>query len=134
MKLCCAPGCDDLAVDGGPRCADHQAEREAKVAAARARAKAGVAAHGGDRFYRSARWKDESKAYLCRHPNCAECARDGLVVAAREVDHIVPHRGDPKLFWKRSNWQGLCKPCHSRKTAREVWGHRGVSKNPAPPP
>ena len=32
------------------------------------------------------------------------------------VDHIIPHRGDPELFWDRSNWQALCKNCHDRKT------------------
>lgn len=132
-KLCCAAGCDDLALPGGPRCADHQAERDARVKAARDRAKAGVEAHGGGRLYRSQRWKDERVVWLERHPHCAECAKDGLVVAASEVDHIEPHRGDPKRFWSRKNWQSLCKPCHSRKTAREVWGRdRGVGKNPPP--
>ena len=23
------------------------------------------------------------------------------------MDHIVPHRGDQKLFWNRGNWQPL---------------------------
>lgn len=134
MRLCCAPGCDDLALPGGPRCADHEAERERRVAAARARAKAGVAAHGGDRLYRTARWQAERAAHLRAHPFCVECAKDGLTVAATEVDHIEPHRGDAALFWKRTNRQGLCKVCHSRKTAREVWGHRGVAKNQAEAP
>lgn len=26
------------------------------------------------------------------------------------------------LFWDRTNWQGLCKQCHSRKTAAEDGG------------
>jgi 5-methylcytosine-specific restriction protein A len=26
------------------------------------------------------------------------------------------------LFWDRSNWQGLCHPCHSAKTATEDGG------------
>jgi len=33
--------------------------------------------------------------------------RVGLV-----VDHIVPHRGDQQLFWRRSNWQPLCHDHH----------------------
>ena len=32
------------------------------------------------------------------------------------IDHIIPHRGDPILFWDRSNWQPLCKDCHDHKT------------------
>ena len=36
-----------------------------------------------------------------------------------DVDHIIPHRGDQKLFWDRNNWQALCKPCHDRKTGKE---------------
>jgi 5-methylcytosine-specific restriction protein A len=44
-------------------------------------------------------------------------------VPATVVDHIVPHRGDPVLFWDEANWQGLCKLCHDAKTAREGrWG------------
>ena len=38
---------------------------------------------------------------------------------AKEVDHIIPHRGDMQLFWDVANWQGLCKSCHSKKTAQE---------------
>jgi 5-methylcytosine-specific restriction protein A len=43
-------------------------------------------------------------------------------VAANEVDHIKPHKGDMALFWDSSNWQSLCKPCHSAKTATEDGG------------
>ena len=38
---------------------------------------------------------------------------------ATVVDHIVPHRGDPKLFWDTDNWQALCKQCHDHKTMTE---------------
>ena len=34
------------------------------------------------------------------------------------LDHIIPHRGDQKLFWDEGNWQALCKACHDRKTGR----------------
>nr|WP_292832122.1 HNH endonuclease signature motif containing protein [Mesorhizobium sp.] len=27
-----------------------------------------------------------------------------------------------RLFWDRSNWQPLCKPCHDRKTATSDGG------------
>lgn len=41
------------------------------------------------------------------------------MVAASEVDHIVPHKGDRGLFFGKSNLQSLCKQCHSRKTVLE---------------
>jgi 5-methylcytosine-specific restriction enzyme A len=45
------------------------------------------------------------------------------VVLATVVDHVVPHRGDPKLLWDENNWAPACKPCHDAKTAREGrWG------------
>ena len=50
---------------------------------------------------------------------CVECEKQGRIVAASEVDHKVPHKGNSFLFWDRDNWQGLCKSCHSRKTMRE---------------
>lgn len=27
------------------------------------------------------------------------------------VDHIIPHRGDQKLFWDTTNWQSACERC-----------------------
>lgn len=62
------------------------------------------------------KWRTARIAFLSEPANhiCKVCG-DAI---ATEVDHITPHRGDLKLFWRRSNWQGACKPCHSRKTAR----------------
>ena len=44
---------------------------------------------------------------------------EGRYVKATDVDHIVPHRGDKKLFWDESNWQALCHRHHSIKTRNE---------------
>lgn len=69
------------------------------------------------------RWQQASKGYLAKHPLCVHCQLKGLVVSATEVDHVIPHRGDMTLFWDRdNNWQGLCGPCHSTKTATEDGG------------
>ncbi|ETR05275.1 HNH endonuclease domain protein [Acinetobacter baumannii UH6907] len=35
------------------------------------------------------------------------------------VDHIVPHRGDDKLFWDTKNHQALCKLCHDKVKQKE---------------
>ena len=40
----------------------------------------------------------------------------GMLTPATVVDHVIPHRGDQKLFWDEDNWQALCKSCHDRKT------------------
>lgn len=43
----------------------------------------------------------------------------GKTGKATVVDHIVPHRGDDRLFWDEENWQALCKNCHDSKTMTE---------------
>lgn len=68
------------------------------------------------------RWQRESKAFLKVNPLCVICHGKGVVKAASCVDHIKPHKGDKKLFWARSNWQGLCNTCHNKKTATENGG------------
>lgn len=122
--ICIDPGCDELAEPGHNRCADHKAKKDARIAARKAEAKQSDVAREGAELYASPAWKKASKAFLRKHPLCADCAELGLTVLATEVDHITPHRGDRKLFWQRSNWQSLCKASHSRKTAREVFHQR----------
>lgn len=78
-------------------------------------------------------WQKARKGYLLRHPLCVHCLEHGLVTAATDVDHIVPHRGDPTLFWDfDGNVQALCKACHSRKTAAEDGGFGNQVKGPCP--
>lgn len=78
------------------------AERRAKAEASRPTSR--------QRGYDS-KWDKERAAYLKAYPRCV---RPGCGQPASVVDHIVPHRGDRKLFWSRSNWQPLCAPCHNR--------------------
>ena len=66
------------------------------------------------------RWQKEREAYLIRNPLCENCLnKHDVIRAATEVDHIIPHKGDMKLFWNTDNWNGLCKSCHSKKTGKE---------------
>ena len=55
-------------------------------------------------------------AFLRLHPMCALCR----TAPATDLDHIQPHRDDPRLFWDQSNWQALCGVCHGRKSQRET--------------
>jgi 5-methylcytosine-specific restriction protein A len=65
------------------------------------------------------RWQKARARYLAEHPLCVMCEEDGKVTAAAVVDHVVPHRGDVRLFWDESNWQALCKKCHDGEKARQ---------------
>lgn len=60
------------------------------------------------------RWERERKVFLAKRPFCVRCGDPATV-----VDHIVPHRGDRELFWRKSNWQPLCTSCHSSVKQRE---------------
>lgn len=108
---CGKPGCG--ALTHAAYCEPHQRQRQQTQDAQRG------SSH--ERGY-GARWRRARKAYLARHPLCAEHKRRGDVVAATTVDHIKPHRGDQTLMWDQNNWQSLCKPCHDSKTAREDGG------------
>lgn len=59
------------------------------------------------------------RRYLKEHPLCVYCEEGGRATAATVVDHIVPHRDDPDLFWDEDNWQSLCGPCHNGRKQRE---------------
>jgi 5-methylcytosine-specific restriction protein A len=64
-------------------------------------------------------WQQARLSFLDENPLCVYCEREGQVTAACIVDHRIPHRGDKVLFWDRSNWQSLCKPCHDGIKKRE---------------
>ncbi len=91
-------------------CEKHAAEEQRRYD--RARGSAAKRGYGGKT------WKWTRRRILMRDPFCkAGCGR-----ASTEADHVVPKTdggGD-----EDSNLQGLCKPCHSAKTAREGrrWG------------
>lgn len=64
-------------------------------------------------------WRKARADYLTMHPHCRECSQNGMTRLASVVDHIIPHRGDKRLFWHRANWQPLCKPCHDSTKQRQ---------------
>ena len=105
---CRHPGCAALVPYGERYCGAHKKLHPEEVRSA------------GSRGYGRA-WQRESKRFLSmpEHRLCELCLKEGRYVRASVVDHIVPHRGDEKLFWDISNWQGLCKSCHDKKTWRE---------------
>ena len=57
------------------------------------------------------------RAYVLRgEPLCRHCTARGLTMAATEVDH----RDDDPSNNELVNLMPLCKPCHSRKTMRDM--------------
>ena len=75
------------------------------------------------------KWQAARLGYLQKHPLCVHCLARGHVVAATVVDHIVPHRGDPVLFWaSETNWQALCATCHNTATAKYDGGFGNARK------
>jgi 5-methylcytosine-specific restriction enzyme A len=116
---CGHPGCPALVDSAHRRCERHRAQKRKEADRQR-----GSAARRGY----NARWRAARKRFLADHPLCAECQRQRRVTAAVIVDHIIPHKHDPDLFWDRSNWQALCKLCHDRKTATTDGRWGGGSK------
>lgn len=70
------------------------------------------------RWYWSRRWKEKKARQKKAEPLCRSCAARGMSRAATTADHIVPHRGDPLLFWY-GELQSLCDTCHSSAKQRE---------------
>ena len=70
------------------------------------------------------RWAKARVGFLAKHPRCECPDHKGKFDApkADTVDHITAHKGDPTLFWDRSNWRAVAKACNSRKAAREEGG------------
>jgi 5-methylcytosine-specific restriction enzyme A len=64
------------------------------------------------------KWQQARDGYLRSHPFCADHLKRGQYIQATVVDHIIPHRGDQKLFWDKTNWQALCELCHNSHKQR----------------
>lgn len=74
-------------------------------------------------WYKTARWQRRREDQLKASPLCAMCEREGLVVPATVADHVVPHRGNPDLFWS-GELQSLCASHHNGlKQAQERRGY-----------
>lgn len=113
-RACLVVGCLGYAEARG-RCAEHA--RPVLEALERARRD-----EPGRQWYHSTRWRTLRRTLLSRRPLCVRCAAEGRPTPATDVDHIVPHRGDPALFWRSTNLQGLCAAHHIAKTREERRG------------
>lgn len=103
---CRHPGCPELIPSGTKYCEKHKPLHKEEIRSA------------AKRGYGRA-WQKARILYLSSHPLCVECMKEGRYEKATDIDHIVAHRGDHKLFWDQNNWQPLCHRHHSMKTRRE---------------
>lgn len=118
-RTCPVPGCGG-ATKGGrcPRCT--RGARAASPYREPSRKQGTAVNYGRDHQKRRA-------AYLANNP---WCAWPGCSALATDLDH---RDGDPSNNPRDgSNWQGLCRSHHSRKTARHDGGF-GNKRTPRPP-
>ena len=113
-RPCARPGCGAL-VSGAAYCPDHRATRE------------GGRPSSPRRLY-GKRWHARAHLFRRHYPLCgmrpngqrpigSRCYDEGRTTPGFQTDHVVPHRGDLRLFWDENNWQTLCAACGSAKTA-----------------
>lgn len=98
-RPCRHPGCPNLS--DGVYCEQHRGQYARESATQR----------GYD-----ARWRRARVLFLRQHSLCVQCLQENRLTPATVVDHIIPHRGDDKLFWDQGNLQAICKTCHDIKT------------------
>ena len=94
-RPCRYPGCPGFCEQGQVFCKDHRMYSDDRL-------RGGASARGYD-----TRWREARAIFLKQHPLCAFCQAEGKIVPATVVDHIIPHRGDQRLFWDQTNWESL---------------------------
>ena len=100
-RFCEEPGCPRKVRPPLSRCAEHRSSH----------ARRRLAPAGAFRVYDSPRWRALVQQVKAEEPWCRKCK----VTPTADVDHIVEVQDSGAPF-DRSNLQGLCRPCHVRKT------------------
>lgn len=119
LRICAHGGCSEIAEEGSRFCKRHASD--ADIPKYRER----YDTHGGKSAAKRGygrKWQKLRAWYIAGHPWCEECLKHGRFTKATDVDHIVPHKGDPVLLFDACNLQSLCHACHSRKTVTEDGG------------
>jgi 5-methylcytosine-specific restriction enzyme A len=107
LKPCSHQGCGELVAKG--MCEKHKKE----TAAGYDRYRGSRQSRGYDSTWEKLRLQALKRdGYICQ-----ECLKEGRMVPASDVDHVVRFTSntDP-LRLDLSNLRSLCRPCHARKT------------------
>ena len=120
-KACSTPFCSGHAIPGTHKCADCSVPSPESTPLTKGRS---PFAH----LYNLMRWRRPiyglSDTIIRRDPLCKICNRNASTIA----DHIRDHRGNLTLFWDPNNLQGICKPCHDKKTGSTHGGGRRAAE------
>lgn len=79
-------------------------------------------------WYNSKRWRSLRESQLAKHPYCQCPHHANQYIKAEVVDHIIPHKGDTRLFYDKDNLQSLTKSCHDKFKQSEERGGRGFNQ------
>ncbi|WP_310619674.1 HNH endonuclease [Flexibacterium corallicola] len=82
------------------------------------------------RWYNTKRWHRLRQKALVR--DGYRCQKTGEILSGKKpepnspiADHIIPHKGDPKLFWDLDNIQTVSKAYHDKQ--KQLQEKRGYS-------
>lgn len=73
-----------------------------------------------EKIYYSTKWRKLRTSYLQQHPLCELCQKEGKIVPAIDVHHIITFMSttDPLkriyLAYNPDNLMSLCKECHQK--------------------
>lgn len=70
---------------------------------------------GDDNGVGGLRWHILKRDGFC----CRICGVMHTDTSQLEADHIIPHKGDAKLFWDKGNLWCVCSSCH-RTTCQQI--------------
>jgi 5-methylcytosine-specific restriction enzyme A len=116
FKPCKQHECNNLTQDASGYCSDHTYLVEELKKQRRNRIdKNRESSH--KRGYDST-WEKLRKVFLIENPLCLDCIEHGKLTPATEVHHIKKVKDFPLLRLVKENLMGLCKSCHSVRTAK----------------
>lgn len=112
LRKCAHPGCNRLTADG--YCPEHKPASGWRTGGATKPSAKWHYLYTDPRYG----WVQRRTRHLLAEPFCRECAKQGIRTYATDVDHVIPHKGNPELFL-HGELQSLCHACHARKTIQE---------------
>lgn len=118
-RICSAPGCSRLTEGSSKYCGLHQykeAEDRKKEEERREKFFSQFNSSRWPELYNTKQWKVLRDEQLKNFPICQKCG----CYEATEVHHVIPHRGDPNLFFNPENLVSLCHDCHTEETRKEI--------------